>query len=51
MAKSSTLAQQRDGEPGAKLDSLVISAPRRKREKDLLRYGAQYHQDALWEGE
>jgi hypothetical protein len=51
MAESSALAQQKDGEPGAMLNSPVVSAPRRKREKDSPRYSAQHRQDALWEGE
>ncbi|KAG2747533.1 hypothetical protein P692DRAFT_20736405 [Suillus brevipes Sb2] len=49
MAGSSTLVQQKDGDPGPMLDSPVVRAPRRKREKDSPRYGAQYRQDALWE--
>ncbi|KAG2067072.1 WD40 repeat-like protein [Suillus decipiens] len=32
------------------LNSPVVSAPHRTKEKDPPRYGAQYHQDALWEG-
>ncbi|KAG2067070.1 hypothetical protein BDR04DRAFT_1120707 [Suillus decipiens] len=49
MAESSTSAQQRDGERRVKLNSPVVSAPRRPKEKDPPRYGAQYRQDALWE--
>ncbi|KIK38930.1 hypothetical protein CY34DRAFT_14732 [Suillus luteus UH-Slu-Lm8-n1] len=50
MAESSALAKQKDGEPGAMLNSPMINAPRRKREKDSPRYGAQHRQVALWEG-
>ncbi|KAG2747529.1 WD40 repeat-like protein [Suillus brevipes Sb2] len=50
MAELSTSTQRRDGERGAMLDSPVVSAPRRTKEKDPPRYGAQHRQDALWEG-
>ncbi|KAG2067068.1 hypothetical protein BDR04DRAFT_1144516 [Suillus decipiens] len=50
MAESSTSAQRRDGERGVALNSPVVSAPRRTKEKDPPHYGAQYRQDALWEG-
>jgi len=33
------------------LNSPVVSEPRRTKEKDPPPYGAQYRQDALWEGE
>jgi hypothetical protein len=51
MAESSTSATQRDGEQGAMFISAVVGAPRQAMEKDLPPYGAQYCQDALWEGE
>ncbi|KAG2059904.1 WD40 repeat-like protein [Suillus hirtellus] len=50
MAESSASAQRRDEERRASLNSPVISAPRRRKEKDPPPYGAQYRQDALWEG-
>ncbi|KAG2059902.1 WD40 repeat-like protein [Suillus hirtellus] len=50
MAESSTSAKRREGEQGAMLNSPVTIAPHRTREKDPPPYGAQHHQDALWEG-
>jgi hypothetical protein len=51
MAESSTSAKRRIGEQGALLNSPVAGASHQKREKDPPPYGAQYRQDALWEGE
>jgi len=43
-------SQHRDGEQGAMFNSAVVGAPRQAMEKDPPPYGAQYCQDALWEG-
>ncbi|KAG2065991.1 WD40 repeat-like protein [Suillus decipiens] len=50
MTKASTSAQQTNGERGVRLNLPVVSTPRQTKEKDPPCYGAQYRQDALWEG-
>jgi hypothetical protein len=49
-AEPSISLKQRDGKREAIFNSSVLGAPLQTREKDPPPYGAQYPQDALWEG-